>query len=87
MKHRGTDNSHFYWNGDCISLVTILAGCQKVQGIVNRSDYVVFITSTNSHATLRVTKTFCKKKYKKFITLKQRGGESLERTLRQASMG
>lgn len=65
----------------------VKAGCQKVRGIVNRSDYVVFITTINSHAALKVTKTFCKKKCKKFITLKQRGVDSLERTLRRASQG
>ena len=65
----------------------VKAGCQKVQGIVNRSDYVIFITSINSHAALKVTKTFCKRKCKKFIALKQRGVDSLERTLRQASQG
>ncbi len=65
----------------------VKAGCRKVQGIVNRSDYVVFMTTINSHAALKVTKTFCKKGCKKFITLKQRGVDSLERTLRQASGG
>ena len=61
-------------------------GCQTVQGLINRSDIVIFITTVNSHAALKVTKTICKKKYKKFIALRERGAGSLERTLRAASV-
>lgn len=60
-------------------------GCQQVRGIVHRSDYVVFITTVNSHGALKVTKSYCKKKCKKFIALKKRGVEAFEKTLRLAS--
>jgi hypothetical protein len=60
-------------------------GCQAVQGLINRSDIVIFITTVNSHAALKATKTICKKNCKKFVALKQRGAGSLERTLRSVS--
>ncbi len=62
-------------------------GCQSVQGLVNRSDYVIYITTINSHASMRATKTICKKNCKRFIALKERGAGSLERKLKEVSQG
>ena len=62
-------------------------GCQSVQGLISRSDYVIYITTINSHASMRATKTICKKSCKRFIALKERGAGSLERRLREVSQG